>query len=162
VRRRLVAATLLAAVVACGEPPVDVEIPPREPGAQVLDRAGILDDQVAARLREIAEGQDLDIIALTYETPASSCGEAFRAGGAFVRQWEGDIAIVSVAEPGGFTRPASDREACFGVQPLDDFAVPASVREEIVEGLAPALTRENRWSEAFLMAADRLAATQRE
>jgi len=162
VRRTLVAAVALAVLVACGEPPVDIEIPAREQGQHVLDRAAILDDEVAARLRDIAERQGLDIVALTYETHAASCGEAFRAGGAFVRRWEGDIAIVSVAEPGGFTRPAGDREACFGVQPLDDFAVPASVREEIVEGLTPPLTRENRWSEAFLIAADRLAATQGE
>jgi hypothetical protein len=123
----------------------------------VLDLAGLLDANLAARLQIIAERQDLDVVALTYETPTPNCGEAFRAGGAFVRRWDADVAIVAVAEPGGFSRPVDDRRACFGVQPRDDFAVPAGVREEIVERLAPPLTRQNRWSEAFLAAADRLA-----
>ncbi|MGH8907142.1 MAG: TPM domain-containing protein [Egibacteraceae bacterium] len=157
-RRSLAVALLLAALNACGEPPIQVEIPPRQPGQQVLDLAGLLDGQVADRLRAIGEQQGLDIVALTYETDAANCGEAFRAGGAFVRQWGAEVAIVAVAEPDGFTRPADDRQACFGVQPRDEFALPRSLREEIVERLTPPLTQQNRWSQAFLTAADELAA----
>ena len=144
-------------VVACGEPPVAVDIPPRDHGQQVLDLAGVLDQEVAARLREIRDRRGLDVVALTYETDAANCGEAFRAGNEFVRRWEAEVAIVAVAEPGGFGEPAGERDACFGVQPRDEFAVPGSLREEIVEGLAPPLTRENRWTDAFVTAADRLA-----
>jgi hypothetical protein len=157
-RTVLVPATAVAALVSCGEPPLQVVIPAREPGQQMLDLAGVLDDRVGVRLSEIRDADGLDLVALTYETSGANCGEAFRAAREFVRRWQAEIAIVAVAEPGGFVEPAADREACFGVQPLDDFAVPRGVREEIVEQLAPPLTSDNRWADAFTTAADRLAA----
>ena len=62
-RRAFVALALL--VVACDQPPIAVDIPPRDNGQQVLDLAGVLDQEVAARLREIRERRGLDVVALT-------------------------------------------------------------------------------------------------
>lgn len=145
------------ALAACGEPPIAVEIPARESGQQVLDLAGVVGPGVALRLEAIREDEGLDLVALTYETTAASCGEAFRAGGAFVQEWQADVAIVAVARPGDFASTDEEREACFDIQPRDERAVPGSLRQEIVEQQVPPLTEQNRWAEAFHAAAERLA-----
>lgn len=143
-------------LVSCGEPPVDVSIPQRESGQHVLDQAGILDaDALEAHLAEV-EADGSDIVALTYETEQASCGEAFRAAREFVRTWEADIALVAVARPGDFTSTDEQRQRCLGVQPLDDRAVPASLRERIAEELVPPKAKDNDWDGAFDVAVDAL------
>jgi hypothetical protein len=143
--------------LSCGEPPVDVDIPARDDGSHVADLAGILDaDALDARLAEIrADG--LDVVALTYETDQANCGEAFRAGLAFAQAWQADVAVVAVARPGDFTATDADRERCLGLRPVDDFAVPGGLREEIAEGIVPPIAAENDWDGAFHAAVDRLA-----
>lgn len=153
-------ATILTAValVACGEPEVDVVLPERPAGEHVLDEAGVLDKgQLHNRLMEVA-AQGLDIVALTFETEQASCGEAFRAGTQFVALWDADVAIVAVAHPGDFTASDQPRTRCLGVQPRDTRDVPGDLRERIAEELVPPLTAQNDWTGAFLVAIDALAA----
>lgn len=153
-RRWVLAALLLLG--ACGEPEVDFAMPPREPGQHVLDSAGILDAQaLESRLAEVAEG-GTDIVALTYETQAATCGEAFRAAREFVRTWNADVALVAVARPGDFASDDPQRQRCLGVQPLDDRALPAALRERIAEELIPPEAADNDWGGAFSVAVDAL------
>lgn len=148
----LVLGLLLAA---CGEPEVDVEIPARDTGQHVLDQAGILDVQaLESRLAEIAQVRD--IVVLTYETPAATCGEAFRAAGDFVRSWEADVALVAVAKPGDFASDEPQRQRCLGVQPLEDRAISGGLRERIAEELIPPKASVNDWNGAFNVAIDAL------
>jgi hypothetical protein len=148
---------LLLVLVGCGEPPVDVDIPAREGDQRVADLAGILDvPALEDRLAELAD-DGLEVVALTYETEQANCGEAFRAGLDIATAWEADVALVAVARPGDFASSADDRERCLGLRPVDDFAVGRGTREEIAEVLVPPLAAENRWDEAFGVAADTLA-----
>ncbi|CAN5318802.1 hypothetical protein BH23ACT9_BH23ACT9_06050 [soil metagenome] len=148
------ALALALGLVACGEPPIDVAIPPRD--GHVSDLAGILDiDQLDAQLTAIAE-QGLDVVALTYTTPRANCGEAFRAGRDFAVAWEADIALVAVARPGDFTSTDEARVRCLGLRPVDEFAVPRGLREEIAEELVPPIAADNDWDGAFRIAAQRL------
>ncbi len=154
--RNVLAAVVLVLLVACGEPPVDVAVPEREQGQHVLDNAGILDEaRLEARLADVASGGP-DIVALTYETEQASCGEAFRAAREFVRTWNADVAVVAVARPGDFTSDDQGRERCVGVQPLQDRAVPGSLRERIAEELVPPKASANDWDGAFEVAVDAL------
>lgn len=153
-RRWLAVVALVLA--ACGEPPVDVEIPQRDGDAHVLDNAGVLDEQALDERLRAAAADGTDIVALTYETEQASCGEAFRAAREFVRAWEADIALVAVAEPGDFTSDDPARERCLGVQPLQDRAVPADLREQIAEELVPPKAADNDWDSAFAVAVDAL------
>ena len=154
------ATLLLVAVVlfaGCGEPAVDVSLPPREQGQQVLDQAGILDGaDIAQRLEGLREG-GLDVVALTYESEQAGCGEAFRAGGEIVRIWDVDVAVVAVAEPGDFVAEAAPRQRCLGVRPRDTELVPGGVRERIAEQLVPPIAARNDWTGAFLVAIDAIA-----
>lgn len=146
----------VALLVSCGEPPVDVSFPEREADQHVLDQAGILDaDALESRLAEVA-ADGSDIVALTYETEQASCGEAFRAAREFVRTWDADIALVAVARPGDFTSDDEQRQRCLGVQPLDDRAIPGSLRERIAEELVPPKAAANDWDAAFEVAVDAL------
>lgn len=155
-RRWLLVVALL--LVACGEPPVDVAIPPREGEGRVADLAGILDvAAVEDALDDASAATALDTVALTYTTEQASCGEAFRAGGALLAAWDADVALVAVARPGDFEATGADRERCVGIRPADDFAVPSGLREEIAERLVPPLAADNRWTDAFVVAAERLA-----
>jgi hypothetical protein len=157
-RRTAVAAALLGALAACGEPPVDVVLPDRAAGEHVADLAGILDEgALEDRLAGLA-ARGLDVVALAYETPQASCGEAFRAGLELATAWEADVALVAVARPGDFASTADDRERCLGLRPVDDFAVGRGTRERIAEQLVPPLAADNRWDEAFAAAADVLEA----
>lgn len=147
---------LAAGLVGCGEPPVDVDLPAREGDQRVADLAGILDvPALEDRLGELADA-GLDVVALTYETDQANCGEAFRAGLEFATAWDADIALVAVARPGDFTSTDPDRQRCLGLRPVDDFAVGRDTREEIAEVLVPPLAAENRWDQAFGVAADTL------
>lgn len=155
VRSRVVMGLLLG-LVACGEPAVDVDLPARQGDQRVADLAGILDaPALQDRLAELAD-DGLEVVALTYETDQANCGEAFRAGLEFATAWDADVALVAVARPGDFTSTAEDRERCLGLRPVDDFAVGRGTREEIAEVLVPPLAAENRWDEAFGVAADTL------
>ena len=150
---------LLVAVVSlagCGEPAVDVSIPPRGDDEHVADLAGILDEPALEATLSALRADDLDIVALTYETEQATCGEAVRAARTFVRDWGADVAIVAVARPGDFASDEEARRRCLGVQPLDDRAIPGSLREEIAEVLVPPRTATNDWDAAFLIAAQAL------
>lgn len=151
----LVVATL--ALAGCGEPDVDLELPAREAGQQVLDTAGILSgSEVAERLSELAEA-GLDVVAVTYETPQASLGENRRAGSLVVEEWGADIALVAVAVPGDFSSTDADsRRRFFGLEPADTFAVPGGLRERIAEERAPPLAEANDWAAVFTMAIDEI------
>lgn len=153
----LLLAPLLAtlALTACGEPPIDVAIPDRD--GHVADLAGILDARALdVRLAEV-EAAGLDVVALTYTTEQANCGEAFRAGLEMATDWGADVALVAVALPGDFESTEDGRQRCLGLRPVDEFAVPGGLREEIAEVLVPPIAAENDWDAAFLAAADRLA-----
>ena len=154
------ATLLLVAVVlfaGCGEPAVDVSLPPREQGQQVLDQAGILDGaDIAERLEGLRDG-GLDVVALTYESEQAGCGEAFRAGGEIVQLWDVDVAVVAVADPGDFAAEAAPRQRCLGVRPRDAELVPGGVRERIAEQLVPPIAARNDWTGAFSVAIDAIA-----
>lgn len=160
--RRLVALVAVAVLLlsGCGEPPVDLDVPNRGPDQAVLDRAGILDTpEIEERLRAF---DDRDVVALTYETEQASRGEAQRAGQLLVREWDADVVLVAVARPGDFFSMVVDREdprdrqRFFGIEPADNFEVPGSVREEIVEGTIPPIAAENDWQQVFVTAAEDL------
>ena len=139
----------------CGEPDLAVELPERD--GHVADLADVLDDApLETRLGEL-EAQGLDVVVLTYTTEIANCGEAFRAGGELVSDWDADVAIVAVARPGDFTSTAEQRERCLGLRPQDEFAVSGGLREEIAEGIVPPIAAENRWDDAITAAVDRLA-----
>lgn len=160
-RHRVVIATVAAALslTGCGEPAVDVTIPPR--AGHVADMAGILDvPALEDRLQDL-EQQGLDIVVLTYQTDQANCGEAFRAGGELVADWEADIALVAVARLGDFQSRADDRERCLGLRPLDDFAVGRGLREQIAEEVWPPLLQDNEWDGAIEAAIEVLAADRR-
>lgn len=153
-RRLLVALAVLLA--ACGEPAPDLTIPERDGDAHVADQAGILDAAaLESKLAEVAD-QGTDVVALTYETEQAGCGEAFRAAQQFVRSWGADVALVAVARPGDFDSQAEDRQRCLGVQPRDDRALPADLRERIAEELVPPKAARNDWDAAFGVAVDAL------
>ncbi len=157
-RKGFAAAVVAAALLAgCGEPAVDLDLPAREPGQQVLDLAGILDAGAVGERLDALRAHGLDVVAVTYETAQSSCGEAFRAGGELVEAWDADVALVAVAAPGDFTATGDDRERCLGVRPRDDRAVPGDLRERIAEQIVPPLAAGNDWAGAFVAAADALA-----
>ena len=148
---RRLAGLLLAAVVltACGEPPIDVTIPARKQGVAIADLAGVLDAAALQGRIDEAAAEGLDVVALTYETPQASCGEAYRAATEFVNAWEADVAIVAVARPGDFASDAQDRQRCVGIQPRDPRGLGADLRERIAEEIVPPLAGENEWTAAF-------------
>lgn len=149
----IVAAVVTLLLGGCGEPPLAVEIPPRD--GHIADMAGILDvEALEGRLEDYAADDGVDIVALTYIAEDANAGEAFRAGRAFVDAWDADVALVAVAAPGAFTDP--QQEAFVGLQPLDDFAVGRGTREEITEQLWPELILERRWDEVFTVGAEEL------
>jgi hypothetical protein len=149
----LVAAVLLAA---CGEPSVDLDVPDRPAGAQVLDEVGLLDGTDAAdRLADFAD-DDLDAIAVVYETDQANAGEARRAGQQVLDEWDADIALVAVAQPGDFESTDADRSRFFGLESTDTFALPRGLRERVVEDVVPPLAADNEWPDAFEAAIDAL------
>lgn len=142
------------ALVACGEPALDVDLPPRD--GHVADLAGILDEPSLEQRLSQVRARGLDVVVLTYTTEVANCGEAFRAGGALVTEWDADIAVVAVARPGDFASTEDGRERCVGLRPKDEFAVPGGLREEIAEGIVPPIAAQNRWDDAVAAAVDRL------
>jgi hypothetical protein len=156
--RKAVAACAVAmlALVGCGEPAIDVEIPQRPGSQRVADLAGILDaEALEAKLAGAAE-DGTDIVALTYETEQAGCGEAYRAAQEFVQKWAANVALVAVAQPGDFGSDEEGRVRCFGLQPGGGVDVPGGLRERIAEDLVPAETADNDWDGAFAVAVDAL------
>lgn len=150
-----VVVVLLAVVAAaCGEQEPDIDVPAREQGQVVLDLADVLDDEVDRALRAF---EDTDVVAITYETPQANAGEAFRAGQRVLEEWDADVVLVAVAEPGDFTSETDDRRRFFGATPADVRAVSADLREELADVVVPVHTVDNEWSTAFVAAAERLA-----
>ena len=152
--RRAALLAVLGVLAACGEPAVDVAIPPREADQQVLDLAEILSDDLQV------DGGQLDVVVLTYETPQASCGEAYRAGRQLVQAWDADVAVVAVARPGDFAATGQERERCLGVQPRNDQLVSGGLREMIAEQIVPPLAADNDWDGAVRAAVDALAGAQ--
>lgn len=157
--RRLAALLALCALTACAEPVVDLDVPDREAGQHVLDRAGLLNGtDVPDRLAQLAEA-GLDVVAVTYETDQASLGEGSRAGQLVVAEWDADVALVAVAAPGDFTNPDPDtRDRFFGLESADRYALSRSLRERIAEERAPPLAARNDWPAVFSMAIDELEA----
>lgn len=155
--RRLVAVLAVAvlALAGCGEPDVDLDLPPRASDQHVLDTAGILEGtDVSERLQALAE-EGLDVVAVTYETPRASLGESRRAGQLLVEEWDADIALVAVAQPGDFTSLEDrSRQRFFGLEPAGTVTVPRGLRERVAEERAPLLAELNDWPAVFDMAID--------
>ncbi len=152
------AATLLAA---CGEPPVELEIPAREDGQRVLDPARILDEDVAAAAQRVTDATGLDTVALAFTSEEAGRGEATRGARALVAAWDVDLVLVAVARPDDFSstvtaRGPDQRQRFLGLEPADTYEVPGGLREEVIGEVTP-LAEENRWPEAFVAALDRLA-----
>jgi hypothetical protein len=149
------AVLLLLVLLAGCEPAPDFSPPAREEGQVALDEAGILDEGVAERLREMA-ADGRDVVALTYETEEASRGEASRAGRLLIEEWGADIVLVAVARPGDFTSAEDERERFFGMEAADTYDIPRDLREQIVEGRVPPVAGENDWPGAFRLALDEL------
>lgn len=157
--RALLLVVLGLALVACGEPPVDLTIPPREGDARIADQAGVLDAAAVEEALAAAEADGRDIVVLTYETPQAGCGEAYRAAREFVAAWEADVALVAVARPGDFTSQEENRQRCIGIQPHDPRGLPAGLREQIAEEIVPPYAGENDWTGAFTAAVEAVVAS---
>ncbi len=156
--RRASAAALLAvsALAACtGEPEPDLALPDRAEGQVVLDLADVLDDEVVADALAAVDG--FDAVAVAYETEQANAGEARRAAQRVVREWDADLVVIAVAQPGDFTATGSDRERFVGVEPADRFAVPGGLREEIAEEALGEVATANAWTAVFTTAAELLA-----
>lgn len=155
--RRVLAVAVALLLAACGEPPIDVAIPERQPQERIADLAEILDTQALAPRLDAAAVAGTDIVVLTYETEQAGCGEAYRAAREFVAAWDAEAAIVAVARPGDFASDSENRVRCVGVQPRDERAVSGALREQIAEELVPPKTADNDWDGAFAAAVDALA-----
>lgn len=154
--RRLAAAVgLAAALLACGEPAVGVELPSRRDDQQVLDLAGVLDDGVERRLSQMRAELGVDVVAFTFEDERASLGQADRGGRLVLGEWGADVVLVAVARPGDFTNPdPSARRRFFGVNAEDRFAVGRDLRERVVEEAVPPPASDNDWTRAFHAAID--------
>lgn len=148
------AAVALAFVAGC-EPAVDLTVPPRAPGQVTLDKADILDAGIDRRLRAFTE-DGFDVVALTYESDQAGRGEANRAGRLLLGEWNADIVLIAVAQPGDFASADPERERFFGLEAADSYDVPRGLREQITETLVPPIASENEWTEAFAVALDEL------
>jgi hypothetical protein len=155
---RLVVALLLVLAVGCGEPEVDLDVPPRGPDQHLLDEVGILDAAIEVRLREVSERSGLDVVALTFEDERTTLGQADRGGRLLLREWDADVVLVAVAMPGDFTSVEADRSRFFGVYATDRFDVSRDLRERIIFERVQLLAAENDWAAAFSAALDELAA----
>lgn len=161
--RRVLALILAGAALltACGEPPVELEIPARQDGQRVYDPAGLLTEEVAAAAQRAADATGLDVVGLAFESAEAGRGEATRAARALVAAWDVDLVVVAVARPGDFSsteteRGPEQRLRFFGVEPADTYEVPGDLREAVVAEVT-SLAEQNRWPAAFVAALDRLA-----
>lgn len=157
--RALLLMVLGLALLACGEPPVDVTIPPRQDDARIADQAGVLDAAAVNEALAAADADGRDIVVLTYETPQAGCGEAYRAAQEFVARWDADVALVAVARPGDFASQEENRQRCVGIQPRDPRGLPAGLREQIAEEIVPPHAGENDWTGAFTAAIEAVVAS---
>jgi hypothetical protein len=157
--RRVAVALLAAVAVACGEPAPDVDVPPREPGQSLLDHASVLAD---AGIEDRLAGMPADVVALAYESPAATRGDADRAGRLLLDAWDADVAVVAVAMPGDFaSADEASRQRFFGVVAADVRLVSRGARERIVDEVVPPLAARNDWAGAFQAALDELEADLR-
>lgn len=156
-RKVLAVVLTVVALAACGEPPVALDVPQREQDQSVLDLAGIIGDARSDLDDALdAVAYDLDVVALTFESPDASLGLADRAGKKVLHEWDADVVLVAVARPGDFSSTAADRRRFFGVVPADAYRVPGGLRERIVEESVPPLAADNDWVGVFLRAAAEL------
>lgn len=141
-------------LVACE--PGTIDVPPREEGQVVLDRAGILEGSgVEERLADLAD--ELDAVAVTFEETGVTAGDLDRAGQEVVEGWGVDVVVAAAAEPGDFSSTdVGERRRFFGLHAPDRFAVPRGLRERLVEEVVPPYAAENDWSGAFAAAVDEL------
>lgn len=161
-RRRHLGAALGVLLVlllgGCGEPEVDLEIPPRGPDQHLLDDAGILDAGLEERLREVSESTGLDVVALTFTDDRTSLGQADRGGRLLLAEWKADVVLVAVARPDDFTSDDADRSRFFGIYSTDRFDVSRDLRERIIFERVQLLAADNEWVPAFHAALDELEA----
>lgn len=151
---RLLAVVAVLGLFACE--PETIDVPPRDQGQVVLDRAGILDvSDVEERLAAL--GDEVDAVAVTFETADVTVGDLDRAGEQVVEAWGVDVVVAAAAEPGDFeSTDAGDRRRVFGLHAPDRFAVPRGLRERVVEEVVPPYAAENNWTGAFAAAVDEL------
>ncbi|MFO8075420.1 MAG: hypothetical protein ACQETV_06510 [Actinomycetota bacterium] len=153
----VVAAAVLAVLLLGREPEADLDPPPRGPDDVVLDPAGILDERVATAFSELA-AHGWDAVALAYESPQAGEGEAQRGGRLLREAWQADLVVVAVARPGEFTSGRGDRRRAVGVAAESARSVPPALREDVAEEAMADPAGRDAWSEAFVAAAERLAA----
>ena len=151
-----VAAVALVVVLIARDPEPDLEVPPRDAGQVSADLAGILDGEVDDALQALAD-DGWDAVALTFETPAANQGEAQRGGRALLEDWDADIVLVAVAEPGDFDSDAEGRRRFFGVEAPSAFDVPGDLREDVTDRVIPPYAADNDWTGAFRAGAEHLA-----
>jgi hypothetical protein len=147
---------LALALAACGEPEVDLDVPPRGADQHLLDVPGVVGAGVEERLREVSEATGLDVVGLAFEDERTSLGQADRGGRLLLREWDADVVLVAVARPGDFTSDEADRSRFFGVYATDRFDVSRGLRERIIFERVQLLAAENEWGAAFLAALDEL------
>lgn len=148
-------AVLMAlSLVACE--PETIDVPPREEGQVLLDRAGILQEsRVEDRLAGLPD--EIDVVAVTFEAADVTAGDLDRAGEEVVDAWGVDVVVAAAAEPGHFhSGDAGERRRVFGLHAPDRFGVPRGLRERLVEEIVPPHAADNDWQGAFLAAVDEL------
>lgn len=157
-RRALLLVAVGVLLAACGEPPVDLDVPRRGPDQHVLDEVGILDASVEERLAEVSSETGFDVVALAFEDERTSLGQADRGGRLLLREWDADVVLVTVGREGDLTSTEHDRNRFFGVYSTDRFAISRSLRERIIFDAVQLLAADNEWVPAYHAAIDELEA----
>jgi hypothetical protein len=157
-RAPIVLLVLLGLLAGCGEPDVDLQLPQRAQGQQVLDQAEILEEGELEGQLDGLRQRGHDVVAVTFESPEASAGHADRSGRMVLEEWGADVVLIAVAVPGDFTSTEGERRRrFFGVVPADRFLVSGDVREMIVEELAPPLAADNDWDAVFAVAVEAIS-----
>lgn len=169
--RRLPFAWVLAAVLltvallsgCSGEPAVPLDVPARQPGQVLFDRASILDanDSHLLEALDALQAQGWDVALVTFESAEANLGMADRAGKKVIDAWGVDLALVAVAAPGDFASTSSTRRRYFGLTARNIRSVSPSLRERIAEELVPQLAAKNQWTQGFTLALTELAQAER-
>lgn len=148
--------TVAAALFLSACEPATIDVPPREDGQVLLDRAGILEGSDVER-RLAGLGDEFDAVAVTFESGNVTAGDLDRAGEEVVDAWGVDVVVAAAAEPGDFESvDVGERQRFFGLHAPDRFAVPRGLRERVVEEVVPPYAAENDWAGAFHAALDEL------
>ncbi len=156
VRRLAPLLVLVLLLAGCGEPPVAYDPPPRAADQQLLDTVGLLDAATEDRLREVSEATGFDVVGLAFDDERASLGQADRGGKLLLDDWDADVVLVAVAQPGDFVSEEAERSRYFGVFATDRFAVSREVRERIIFDRVQLLAADNEWVAAFAAAIDEL------